>query len=353
MDEISIWARDDDGQVTRVDRIAQVDYENNLEETLIEHPDMLMPSLTLVARQLPTGGGPLDLLGVDADGRLIVFELKRGRLPRDVVTQAIDYASWLDSISFDDLAMRISNHSPEGGIEDIDDFGAWYDERFTDDQRANFQPTKVVLVGLGIDSATERMARWLNAAGVDISAITFQGFNHSGETLLARQVEVSAEEPGRPAVNRRRRAPADPRAVAEEFGVESLFDAAVELLDACFDGLPAYQIRRQGGLTYDLRQIDGPSGNAYAGVFVDRQQRALFLAVHDIARNLAQESFGLLDQQLKTLGLKRERGDVRTKYFATSLEQLRAAGEAVAAFYADALREWEKQRANAEDASRC
>lgn len=103
MDEINVWARGDDGTVTAVPRIAQVDYENNLEETLIAHPEMLAPGLTLVARQLPTGGGPLDLLGVGADGRLIVFELKRGRLARDVLTQAIDYASWLDSTAGDGL----------------------------------------------------------------------------------------------------------------------------------------------------------------------------------------------------------------------------------------------------------
>lgn len=44
MDEINIWARDGDGRVARVPRIAQVDYENNLEETLIAHPDMPHPA---------------------------------------------------------------------------------------------------------------------------------------------------------------------------------------------------------------------------------------------------------------------------------------------------------------------
>lgn len=350
MDEINIWARGDDGTVTAVPRIAQVDYENNLEETLIAYPEMLAPGLTLVARQLPTGGGPLDLLGVGADGRLIVFELKRGRLARDVVTQAIDYASWLDSISFDDLARRISEHSPEGEIEDIADFESWYADRFSesDDELANLRPTRVVLVGLGLDSATERMARWLNAAGVDISAITFAGFEHGGETLLARQVEVSGEEPGRPAVSRRRGA-ANPRALAEEFGVQDLWDAAVELLDGCFEGLPAVEIRRQGGITYDLRQIDGPSGNSYGGVFVDRQRKSVFVAVHDITRDLAPQSFAELEEHLKALGLTRAGDGGRTKFYVTSLEQLRGAGDAVGAFYRDALGVWRERRDEVED----
>ena len=347
MDEINIWTRDHHGRVAPVQRIAQVDYEHNLEETLIAHPDMLAPGLTLIARQLPTGGGPLDLLGIDADGRLTLFELKRGRLARDVVTQAIDYASWLDSVSFPDLARRISEHSPQGEIEHIDDFENWYDERFTDDQRANFQPTKVILVGLGLDSATERIARWLNTAGVDISAITFHGFEHSGQTLLARQVEVSADEPGRPA-RARRRTPANPHALAEQFGLQTLWDTALQLLDTCFDGLPTYQIRRQGGITYDLRQIDGPSGNAYAGVFIDRPKATLFIAVHDIARDLAPKSFTQLQQQLKSQDLKRERGDVRTKFYVTSLAQLQNIRKPIADFYTDALAQYDKQRPHTE-----
>lgn len=354
MDEINIWARDGDGHVARVPRIAQVDYENNLEETLIAHPDMLTPGLTLIARQLPTGGGPLDLLGVDADGRLIVFELKRDQLARAVVTQAIDYASWLDSVPLPDLISRISGHSPKGEIEDIADFESWYIDRFddddSDDQFANLRPTKVVLVGLGIDSATERMARWLSTAGVDISAITFQGFEHKGATLLARQVEVSADEPGRPAVDHTRRLSADPRARAEEIGALSLWDAAIELFDKCFEGVPVHPVVRRTGQTYDLSQVDGPSGNAYAGVFVNRGQQApVVLAIHDITRDLVPDLFTELEQQLQTSGLTRTRGRIRTKFYVTSLEQLRDASGSIAAFYHDALAVWQERRDAAED----
>ena len=60
-----------------------------------------MEGLTLVGRQTPTEGGPLDLLGVDADGRLVVFELKRGTLSRDAVAQVVDYASYLNAMESD------------------------------------------------------------------------------------------------------------------------------------------------------------------------------------------------------------------------------------------------------------
>ena len=47
--------------------------------------------------------GPLDLLGIDQDGDLIVFELKRGTLTREAVAQIIDYASYLDSLKRETL----------------------------------------------------------------------------------------------------------------------------------------------------------------------------------------------------------------------------------------------------------
>ena len=87
-----------------------------------------MPGLTLVGRQTPTEGGPLDLLGVDSDGKLAVFELKRGTLSRDAVAQIIDYASDLDSMELGALAEHISERSGEHGIAKIDDFEEWYNQ---------------------------------------------------------------------------------------------------------------------------------------------------------------------------------------------------------------------------------
>ncbi len=47
--------------------------------------------------QVMTRSGPLDLLGIDRSGDLYVIELKRERLPREALAQAIDYASDIQS----------------------------------------------------------------------------------------------------------------------------------------------------------------------------------------------------------------------------------------------------------------
>ena len=110
MEEIKIWSVDDRG-VVPVQPADAVPSELLLERTLVSHPEILIPGLKLVGRQTPTEGGPLDLLGVDEDGRLVLFELKRGMLSRDVVAQVIDYASYLDSLDDDTLGRHISDNS--------------------------------------------------------------------------------------------------------------------------------------------------------------------------------------------------------------------------------------------------
>ena len=91
-DELKVWAPGDGAEVDVVESVT-VGLEDRLEETLVRRPEMIEPGLYLVGRQTPTEGSPLDLLGVDKDGRLVVFELKRERLTREAVTQCIDYTS--------------------------------------------------------------------------------------------------------------------------------------------------------------------------------------------------------------------------------------------------------------------
>ena len=193
MDEIKIWAMDG-AQATPVSETNMMESEGRLEEALVNNPDMLMPELTLVGRQTDTEGGPLDLLGVDSDGRLVLFELKRGRLSRDAVAQIIDYASALNAMGVDRLAAHIAERSGSGGIEKIDDFEEWHAENSDADSLDALLPLRIFLVGLGVDDTTERMVNFLAGIGMDISLLTFQGFVQDGKMMLARQMRVAADD---------------------------------------------------------------------------------------------------------------------------------------------------------------
>lgn len=190
LEDIQIWSINGN-EATELNQASQMESENLLENVLVNNPSLLMDDLILVGRQTPTDSGPLDLLGVDGDGRLVVFELKRGTLSRDAVAQVIDYTSDLDSMELEDLASHVSERSGEHGIEKIDDFQGWYSDRGFEDLES-LKPLRMFLVGLGVDDTTERMVEFLaKSSNMDISLLTFHGFAYNGETILAKQVEVT------------------------------------------------------------------------------------------------------------------------------------------------------------------
>ena len=192
MEETKIWSIDGNGtSATRLDAVSQMETEPLLENLLTANPDMLEDGLQLVGRQTSTAGGPLDLLGVDTDGRLVVYELKRGRLNRDAVAQVIDYASSLNAMNEEALYGHISERSGNLGIQKIDKFSDWYSDNWSEEGYDSLMPPRMVLVGLGVDDTTERMVNYMASIGMDISLLTFHGFtNTDGKTLLARNVEV-------------------------------------------------------------------------------------------------------------------------------------------------------------------
>jgi RecB family endonuclease NucS len=112
VEEIRLWRIVGEGtnkpSAAEVKSVVQTDTEQLLEEVLTHTPDVLMPGLRLIGRQTETPGGPLDLLGIDGDGRLVVFELKRGTLTRDAVAQVIDYASYLADLQPEELNRHIT-----------------------------------------------------------------------------------------------------------------------------------------------------------------------------------------------------------------------------------------------------
>jgi hypothetical protein len=198
MKEIKFWQiiADDNGKpiVDQLKNVKQAETENLLEEIIVHSPSLLLPDLKLVGRQTDTPGGPLDLLGVDGDGNLVVFELKRGILNREAVAQVIDYTPYLSYLEPEELSKHISERSGKLGIDKIDDFRSWYLEQFAKDI-TTIHKIRMFLVGLGADDRTRRIANFLSESELDISLITFYGFEKDGKAFLARQLEVEAKPP--------------------------------------------------------------------------------------------------------------------------------------------------------------
>jgi len=65
----------------------------DLEPWLASNPEIIGSDIMIIGRQVKTKSGPIDLLGVDRSGNTVIIEIKRDRLPRECLAQAIDYAS--------------------------------------------------------------------------------------------------------------------------------------------------------------------------------------------------------------------------------------------------------------------
>lgn len=229
-DKVELWALGESpGEAARIDATSQTETEKKLEDALTHHPEMLLSGLTLVGRQIATQVGVLDLLGIDAEGRLVIFELKRGLLTREAVAQLLDYGSHFEKLGTDELVdIIVSSWDSDG------DFEEWYRSTTPRDSLDALRPLRMVLVGLGADERAKRIVEFLSSDRLDITLLTFHGFTHGGGTILARQVE--GEEPSHGP--RRRTRNADPKQLlrtldekALSLSVSSIWKSARESLD--------------------------------------------------------------------------------------------------------------------------
>jgi hypothetical protein len=107
---------------------SQLPNEKTLEDMIVAAPAILSEEWMLIGRQERTNsGGIVDLLAIAPDGALVVIELKRGRTPRDVVAQAIDYAAWVETLQTKEIAAIYGRFCPDR------DLAADFKARFAQD----------------------------------------------------------------------------------------------------------------------------------------------------------------------------------------------------------------------------
>lgn len=183
-----------DGRLHRVEkRLADAGRTEafDLEAWIASNPSIIEQDLLIIGRQVQTKSGPLDLLAVDRRGSLVVLELKRDKLPREVVAQAIDYASDVASWTVDKLSEVCTKYTGKSLEDSIS-------EAFPDVNLENLKVNEVqriILVGFAIEASLERMINWLsNTYNFDINAVILHYImTSSGDELLAKTAVISEE----------------------------------------------------------------------------------------------------------------------------------------------------------------
>ena len=116
---MALWRLNESGMATPIseERLAA---EALIESAVESAPQLLGDEVLIVGRQVSTPSGPLDLLALDAEGRLVVIENKRDRTPREVLAQAIDYAAYVNTLTFDDVAAIYESYGLRLGVDSVD-----------------------------------------------------------------------------------------------------------------------------------------------------------------------------------------------------------------------------------------
>ncbi len=165
--------------------------KQDLENWIVSNPEILGSDIAIIGRQIITKSGPLDILGIDNNGNVVIIELKRDRLPREVLAQAIDYASDVSQWSLDKLSEITSKNTEKS----LDDFLSESFEDINIETVSINQVQRILLVGFAIDDSLERMISWLSDNfGVNINAVVLQySKTSSGSDLLTRTFIIPEE----------------------------------------------------------------------------------------------------------------------------------------------------------------
>ena len=170
--------------------------ESVLEEWLEANPDAILEDgrLLIIGRQVPTDlGGSIDLLGVDREGKVVVIELKRGRTPRDVIAQALEYVAFaarLDADALEDIHRAYSQDPLEM------DLAFSHREHFSQSEAVAFnKDQRIVIVGQSVPREIRQTAMFLGSKGILVTCVEFTFFRDAdGGRLLSQEIVVGRED---------------------------------------------------------------------------------------------------------------------------------------------------------------
>lgn len=188
--QIRMWEVTNGNRPTEVRR-DEINLEIRLQDWLEEDISMLDPDLLVIGREVPTAfGGKIDLLCLDSSGGLVVVELKKGRTPREVTAQVLDYAYWVRGLSYDEIAALFDDYRKSSLA-----LSEAFEQKYGDELPATLNEShRSVIVAEEMDEGTERIVRYLSDLDVPINVATVQHFRtQDGREMLAQVYLIEPE----------------------------------------------------------------------------------------------------------------------------------------------------------------
>lgn len=169
---------------------SRLDTEERLENWIAQDVNIVGLDILLIGRQVGTFfGGRIDLLGIDSEGNLVILELKKDKTPRDVVAQALDYASWVKDLNYKQIEAIAGKYLKRSLVEE-------FSERFQVDFPEEINKNhSIVIVASELDPSSERIVRYLaDEHNLNINCIFFDFFKDGSQELLGRSWLLDPEE---------------------------------------------------------------------------------------------------------------------------------------------------------------
>lgn len=165
----------------------------HLQEWVLQHPQIL-GDVKIVSfefgRWTGADGGVerdrLDILGVDADGRLVVVELKRDKAPDTVDMQALKYAALVSRFTREDLDKVHAHYLSRKRGEAVmpDEAGAELDEWATITEDSLRIPRLVLMASEFPRTVTATLVFLHQQLGLDVQLLAFQAYQTGTDVLL-------------------------------------------------------------------------------------------------------------------------------------------------------------------------
>lgn len=195
-----------DAKTRASERIAEVEFSNlgfqerrDIQEWVAANPGILGEDLLVIGKEFSgfdRTDERLDLLAVDADGKLVIIELKRDDTGADAHWQAIKYASYLHRASAEDIIRMLVDYekTSEEEAEDklVQHLGA-------DDLNALNNDQRIILASHRFAPEVTSAALWLNekAPGEDlITCVQLVPFQDGHDGPLYIQAHTIIPVPG-------------------------------------------------------------------------------------------------------------------------------------------------------------
>lgn len=230
--EVRLW-RVDDSRLVEVER-GSLGLEKCLEDWLERDISIISDDLLVIGREVGTAfGRAIDLLCINRDGDLVIVELKKDKAPREVVAQVLEYASWVDDLSYEEVVSIADEYLKAKGLNLEEAFQQKFKAPLPDVLNESHE---MLIVASSLDDQIERVIRYLNEHGIRMNAVTFSYFKDGDREYIARVLLVSRGEKRERGTKRRGRLTEDElRRIAEDNGVLDLYKSLVEELTPLFD----------------------------------------------------------------------------------------------------------------------